>query len=382
MAESAEIRITGLKWSYLVGIAILIGFAGYIFSAFPLKADELMPEGTWLVLGGFSLSLPLGVFPLLIAAWMLVRVAITAKSLSFSKLGDDITIHERHFLGKSTKFVTCSPKIDTVRLISGPGGRRLWWVLPWGIHAAFVLTDGIFLLSNPLTFGGGVANGFAFLLSGILDLIVLGLIVFPPEAQFSLETAEELVQVDWSPVGQNKQILQKISEFFGLEQYRPSKTLSVSHEKLFFLGVALICIGVAVITRFTNFGFGAPVRLPLFLLGIALVPYGLLGLPLLRKGVKGLPYFRPDGFTLFVWLAGLLSVLIGLSLGSWLRFALVGSLFWGTGVFLFLVGPGIVLLSAFALQFLGWSEQASWYFRPYFWLFANFFFGLLLAFLL
>ncbi len=294
--KEKEVFFLSAQRYYTLAIHIIIAFSIYTGVKYGTTFGEIMGEGTWFVLGGFSLWYVLSALTLPFAAIMFLYVLLTRRWIRISGKGENLTFHERYLYLRKSHTEIPKNQIVSIKLSEGYLGVKYLWILPFGIHMIYVLTDGIMLLSNPHTFELGIVNAWMLIASGVVDFIVLLFILIPGKNQLEIRTNSEIFRLKYCTWAHNKDLNLEIREILGLKapilekdqenletDYKKKEPESITNrtlndqivqEKIFLskqILLGALCIIIALWSRAFNRFAGAPVRVLLYLNGIVFI---------------------------------------------------------------------------------------------------------------
>ncbi len=286
--NETKVRFLSFQSYYLIAIhlAVIYSIFGYLRYGFSMGVD--LQEGTWFILQGFSLWVPASLLVLPLIFILILIVLISRKWVQIRSDQTELTVIEDYIIGKTESKVKYED-ITSIQLTSGFLGVKFVWVLLFGAHSIFLLTDGILFAFHPHAFGLGPQQGWFYILGGLVSLAVLLLIVIPGENLLRVETKDDIYKLYFS-IWQRKQadLYEDIKSVLGLDENNlEGKSVVVSEKShlesenqlseksrtrispTFIIG--LLYIAIAIGSRAANFFAGTPLRLILYLLGFITV---------------------------------------------------------------------------------------------------------------
>jgi hypothetical protein len=302
------------RTTYLISIGLIIVFALYTYVVYGIGWIDIFPQGTWLILGGFSLFYPTSGFQVLCGIVLLIQMIGSAKSLHITANDDQINVQERYKIGFKSSFAVKRSSIARISMETGGPGKKIWWALVWGLHIAYILTDGVFLATNPFVFGYGISNAWLYIVTALIDLVILILILWSNELILAIETTTNLYHLTITADAGT------LTEVLGMK----SENTTLQSKNQTFLSLGILFLAISILTRWFNVMYGTPVRLMIFLLGMLLVILGWKH-PIIRNTVINSSEViakknRFTGYSLLWILSVILLVTVGMTLGAWFRF--------------------------------------------------------------
>lgn len=253
------------RFTYLIALAFITIFAIYTYIVYGIGWIDIFPQGTWLVLGGFSLFYPTSGFQILCAVIIGIQMFFSAKKITITPNNDIINIQEQYKIGFHSEISIKRKELARVSIEAGGPSKRIFWALVFGLHIAYLMTDGVFLITNPFVFGYGVSNAWLYITTALLDIIILILILWPNELILDIETTSYFFHYEITADSGDLYTLLGVDNKGTMKQPDAKKNVVIG----------ILFLVIAVITRALNVALGTPVRLPVFLLGIILLIWGL-----------------------------------------------------------------------------------------------------------
>ena len=384
----SDLRVWSGKPWYLGALALIGGFMVYTYSTQGLAADALFWWGTWFVLGGFTLFIPTSGVHLLFGIGLVVGLIFSVKQTHIHSTAEKLSINDQKVLGKKDRVEITRSEIESITIESHSVGKRIWWLLPIGLHIAYMLTDGLHLLTNPHNFGYGLVNGWLYVVTGIIDVGLLGLIFLSKDILIKIETVSHLYLIDLTPITKYPAVLDHVALHLGGQNpsvspssspsaspssspsaslsSSPSASLSSSpaaspssspsaaptltptlnsHRAFLIWGIGYLFI--SIISRVFNILMGSPLRVPLFLLGLGLICLGIHSptQSSYRKSPQdGVPSAeRPSGFGFLLLMMIFTAAMVGLTIVTRLYYLPSWNTDLGSTISILGVGCGVLL---------------------------------------
>jgi len=214
-----EISIKSIPYSRIIVFFILIINSIVVGLNYGIEFLAGETRGNWLFLGGPSLWYPTCAINTLVALGLAIFIIIASRRIVIKFNGNTIDILEERWKILKIKNAINLEDIEGIYLDSFKLNGKVLWIPLFGIQSFYLITDGIFLLSNPFAFGEGILTGILYLSIGLIDLIVLFILLISNQLTLIFETKDDKFIL---PI-----FLEKKSDFnkFFLEFYRQLEVL-------------------------------------------------------------------------------------------------------------------------------------------------------------
>ncbi len=282
-AETSErLHFLSAQRYYMIAILSAVFFSIYSGVKFGLEMGGVISEGTWFTLKGLSLWFPTSVLILPLIFLMFLYVLFSVRWVTIQKEEGSYSVKEKYLYFRKQKTQISEEKVQYIKFSQGHLGPKLAWIILFGAHMIYILTEGLHILTNPHVFGYGIMNGAFFLTSGLIDALILKLILVPGENLLEIHTKDEIYKLKISYWKSNKDIPQKIKQIFGLNKKENLKKAEITSPKLslnnislskyIVLGIMFIIIGI--LSTSLDIFAGAPLRISLYYLGMIYITLG------------------------------------------------------------------------------------------------------------
>ncbi|MBA7559997.1 hypothetical protein ES708_01615 [subsurface metagenome] len=248
--------------------------------------DEQFDQGTWLVLGGFSLWIPTSalILPIMIIIRCYAVVNLKRLTVSTSQSPENSLIFtEKLYLFKKSK--TVEIKQNAIRFIKIK--RETWdtkyiWIIFISFHLIYMLTDGFTLLTNPHLFGDGIDNALTYTLAGVLDIVIIVFLIFTPQTLIEVHTDDEIYKFVYFAREHNQSLFNKLEEILGMHPSEKDdlwEPFNISRKNRaprleFIIGVFFIL--TAALSKIFQIFAGDPLRSVLYFSGIIFILYSCI----------------------------------------------------------------------------------------------------------
>lgn len=181
------LKIPSIAHSRLIAALFPILLAGinmYLYGVVFLSQSSV---GNWFVLGGPTLFYPLSLLPMIVAIGLMIYLLFSNAMITFSKTPHFLQIEEYRFLAP---WITEIPRdeIIAVQITNGRTGAKNAWIFLLGFHIVLCMIEAYHYLSNPFTFGYGNQTGISYLLTAVVQTVVLGILVFKTQTFLEIIT--------------------------------------------------------------------------------------------------------------------------------------------------------------------------------------------------
>jgi hypothetical protein len=282
-----SIKFISWWWNGLLALTLACIVIVYTYIEYDAVSVGLFERGTWLILGGFSLFFPTGGFLFIMGIPMFIGVVGSINQIEIQKeQSDRLVIRERRFglILKSTNFDLNSVKL--IKLEVGRFGIKMIWVFIFGLHAIYLLNDGLHLITNPFLFGYGTENALVFIITGIVEIMMIIIIIFPGEEHLEIHTNTEFHLLRFHIWRNKSELIYSINSILGIQKTQKDVIASQSPKSITFvpkhsqtaikyLVYGLVFWIIAIISRILNFYAGTPLRLALYFIGWFAILYGI-----------------------------------------------------------------------------------------------------------
>jgi hypothetical protein len=250
-------------------------------------------RGNWFVLGGPTLFYPFSLLPMLISIGLMGYLLFSNAMITFSKTPHFIQIEEYRFLAP---WITEIPRdeIIAVQITNGRTGAKNAWIFLLGFHIVLCLIEAYHYLSNPFTFGYGNQTGNGYLLTAIVQSVVLGILVFKTQTFIEVITSNKRYELQIEPPSLLPGLRGNMDEIFDIpaitedqlifNRYVPENQPILEQDprikgRLIKDWTNILCGGLfilwAIISRLTTFFGGPEVQTMFALFGVMLVIRGM-----------------------------------------------------------------------------------------------------------
>ncbi|MHA1717475.1 MAG: hypothetical protein ACTSXP_17680 [Promethearchaeota archaeon] len=182
----------------LVGLASLVIF-GYGYG----HDNETKPLGAWLFLGGLSSFYPTGFLPLVVGSVLLivclfsfVKIKVSVKVIGGIK---DLVITEMRFPRAMSEEIPIK-EIQAMQLTNRKTGAKYFYLILFMPSVVFLFIDGLSFLLNPNTFGNGWLIGWAYVISGSVQLISMMMLVWNSNFNLEIITKNRIYMLQYYPI--------------------------------------------------------------------------------------------------------------------------------------------------------------------------------------
>jgi hypothetical protein len=258
---------------FLAGVfLVLLGLASFI--VFGVEIGGFTLVGHWLFLGGFSIFLPTGFFPLLFGIPILVISAFTFMKLKVTRTETHLVLDELRFPRAMSTEIPFD-QIDVITLSNAKTGLRFLWVFVFIVPITFLYTDAYSFLSNPVSFGSAFFIGWAYAISATVQLACLVMILLGSHHVIEIVTKEKVYELPFFPI--NWESLKKARLAFVLQPSGRELQSEVPVPSMVQAGdLKRLCCGVllivlAIVSRVFYVWAGEILRFILVIAGIIIV---------------------------------------------------------------------------------------------------------------
>lgn len=290
VGEPAKVKVRSFASSRLVAavLLLLVAVAGYILFGVELTSEN--DVGSWLVLGGPSMFYPTSVLPLVFSVGLFLYSILSSAIVTFSQTKHFYVVEEYRFLAP---WITEIPR-DRVRGVYFSNchtGAKLAWVVPFLVHAWWLVVDGVSFF-NPASFGQAHLVGGFYLFTAAVDVLVLALLLFKHGLMIQIHTDEKRYELQFSPPAATPSVVTLLEKMFGIDvqRSRPPRRRKLgkddktgAEEGARFLGLArdyhrllagITFVALAAASRIWHFYAGELLRFALLTWGTTLFVKG------------------------------------------------------------------------------------------------------------
>ncbi|NMC04680.1 MAG: hypothetical protein GYA24_05680 [Candidatus Lokiarchaeota archaeon] len=258
---------------FLSGVLlVLLGIASLI--VFGVEIGGFTLVGHWLFLGGFSMFVPTGMFPLLFGIPILITSAFTFMKLKVTRTETHLVLDEMRFPRAMSTEIPLD-QVDAITLSNAKTGLRFLWVLVFIVPITFLYIDAGSFLMNPIAFGSSFLVGGAYAISATVQLACLLMLLLGSHHVIEIVTKDKVYELPFFPI--NHESLEKARLAFFLEpSVRPLPCLEkgpalVQAGDFKRLACGVLLIVLAIISRAFHMWAGETLRFILLIAGIIIV---------------------------------------------------------------------------------------------------------------
>jgi hypothetical protein len=260
--------------------------------------------GNWFTLNGLTLWYPLGGIPFIAGFGLIFYFIISKKWIRFSRSEHLFVIEEFAFAPLITEIPR--KEVRAIQFINNYSGSKYLWIIILGMQIVWVLVDGFSFLLNPFAFGNGIFAGIAYVITGIIQFVLLIYLLISRETELLIITNEKRYQLVFSPPGSKGKIQNAILNLFEMvpevsrngeqTQFNDIKLQSAQIREYSNIIAGIFFIILACISITFRFYAGDAFRMILFLSGIYLLVKGFKHDFLSKKAQMRLGY---DGMRIY-----------------------------------------------------------------------------------